>query len=450
MKGYGLLIAAVVLAALSGVLYWSNHKKPDADVKVSADTPPKIMSIAEADITKVDIKRKGQDDVVLAKNDAGKWQITEPKALAADQSSVGNMLSSLSSLNSERLIDDKATNLSEFGLSDPSVELDITEKNNKTQKLLIGDNTPTGNAAYVAIAGDPRVFTLASYTKTSFDKSANDLRDKRLLTFEIDKLSRVELDSKKQQIEFGRNKDQWQIVKPQPLRADDSKVQDLVRQLSDARMDISSNEDDQKKAAAAFASGTEVADAKVTDASGTQSLDVRKNKDDYYAKSSAVEGVYKVGSEVGKALDKNLDDFRNKKLFDFGFSDPDKIEFHDDAKTYYLTKGGQDWWLPEGKKADAIPAETYLERVRDLSASKFVDSGFTTPVMQLTVTPGGGKGVEKVLISKNGDRYIAKRENEPALYELDASAVKDLQSAAAALKPAPEPKPAPPDKSKKK
>jgi hypothetical protein len=450
MKGYGLLVAAVVLAALSGVLYWSNHKKPSADVKVSADTPPKIMSVAEADITKVDIKRKGQDAVVLTKNDAGKWQITEPKPLAADQASVGNMLSNLSSLDSERLIEDKATNLAEFGLSEPAEELDITEKNNKTEKLLIGDSTPTGNAAYVAVAGDPRVFTLASYTKTSFDKGANDLRDKRLLTFEIDKLSRVELDSKKQHIEFGRNKDQWQIVKPEPLRADDSKVQDLVRQLSDARMDISGNEDDQKKAAATFASGTVVADAKVTDASGTQTLDVRKNKDDYYAKSSAVEGVYKVGSDVGKALDKNLDDFRNKNLFDFRFTDPEKIEFRDDTKTYYLTKGGQDWWLPEGKKADAIPAETYLQRVRDLSASKFVDSGFTTAIMQLTVTPGGGKSVEKVLISKNGDRYIAKRENEPALYELDASAVKDLQTAAADLKPAPEPKPAAADKSKKK
>jgi hypothetical protein len=91
-----------------------------------------------------------------------------------------------------------------------------------------------------------------------------------------------------------------------------------------------------------------------------------------------------------------------------------------------------------------------LERVRDLSASKFVDSGFTTATMQLTVTPGGGKSVEKVLISKIGDRYIAKRENEPALYELDASAVKDLQTAAADLKPAPEPKPVPADKSKKK
>ncbi|MGC1482207.1 MAG: DUF4340 domain-containing protein [Candidatus Acidiferrum sp.] len=443
MKINSLLVAAIVLAALSGVLYWSNHRKTAAsDVKVSADAPPTILTLAQADITKVEIKKKAAEEVDLAKNDAGKWQITAPKELGADQNEVSSLLSTLSSLSSERLIEAKAESLGEYGLAQPAAEVDVTEKNNKTQKLLIGDGTPTGNAVYAALAGDPRVFTLANYRKTSLDKSAKDLRDKRLLLFDQDKLSRVELEAKKQDIEFGRNKDQWQIVKPKPLRADDSNVQDLIRKLAEAKMDLSIPDDVQQKAAAAFASGTMVGTAKVTDASGTEELQVRKNKDDYYAKSSAVEGVYKVGSEVGAALDKGVDDFRNKKLFDLGFTDPDKIEMHDGSTAYFLTKGGSDWWLPNGKKADAIGAETFEERVRDLSASKFADSGFTTPEIELTATSNSGKTVEKVLISKNGDRYIAKRENEPALYELDPSAVKDIEKAAADMKPVPEPKPA--------
>jgi hypothetical protein len=449
MKMNSLLVAAIVLAALSGVLYWSNHKKTSAgDVKVSSDTPPKILTLPQADITKVEIKKKSGDDVSLAKNDAGKWEILTPKPLRADQNEVSSMLSTLSSLSSERLIEEKAGNLAEYGLAQPATEVDVTEKDNKSQKLLIGDSTPTGNAAYVALAGDPRVFTLASYNKTSLDKSAKDLRDKRLLVFDQDKLSRVELSAKKQEIEFGRNKDQWQIVKPRPLRADDSNVQELIRKLADARMDLNASDEDQKKAASAFASGTAVGVARVTDTSGTEELQVRKNKDDYYAKSSAVEGVYKVGNDLGTALDKGVDDFRNKKLFDFGFTDPDKIELHDGATAYYLTKGGGDWWLADGKKADAISAESFEGKVRDLSASKFVDTGFTTPAIEVTAASNSGKNVEKVLISKNGDRYIAKRENEPALYELDAAAVTSLQKAAADLKPVAEPKPAAMEKKK--
>jgi hypothetical protein len=450
MKMNGLLIAAIVLAALSGVLYWSNHRKPAENaVKVSADTPPKIFTLTQADIAKVDIKKKSGDEVELAKNDAGKWQIAGPKPLRADGNEVSNMLSTLSSLSSERLIEEKAGNLADYGLARPSLEVDVTEKDNKTQKLLIGDSAPSGNAVYVALAGDPRVFTLANYSKTSLDKSAKDLRDKRLMVFEQDKLSRVELSAKKQDVEFGRNKDQWQIVKPKPLRADDSKVEELIRKLGEAKMDLNASHDDQKKATAAFGSGTAVATAKVTDASGTEELQVRKNKEDYYAKSSAVEGVYKVGNDLGTALDKAVDDFRNKKLFDLGFTDPDKIELHDGAKAYFLTKGGSDWFSADGKKVDAMGAEVFVEKVRDLSASKFLDSEFSAATIDVTATSKGGKTVEKVLIAKDGDHYVARRDGEPALYQLDPVVVTGLEKAAQDMKPAVEPKPEATPKKKK-
>jgi Domain of unknown function (DUF4340) len=447
MKMNSLLSAAIVLAALSGILYWSNHRKPAENaVKVSADTPPKILTLAQGDISKVDIRKKSGDEVQLAKNDAGKWQIVGAKALRADQNEVSSMLSTLSSLGAERLIEEKAGSLAEYGLAQPAVEVDVTEKDNKTQKLLIGDNTPAGNAAYAALAGDPRVFTLANYSKTSLDKSAKDLRDKRLLVFEQDKLSRVELAAKKQDIEFGRNKEQWQIVKPRPLRADDSSVEELIRKLGDAKMDLNASDEDQKKAAAAFRSGTAVATAKVTDASGTEELQVRKSKDDYYAKSTAVEGVYKVGSDFGTALDKSVDDFRNKKLFDFGFTDPEKIELHQGDKAYFLTKGGSDWFSADGKKMDAMGAEALVGKVRDLAASKFLDSGFGAVEVAVTSSSNGGKSVEKVLISKDGDHYVAKREGEPALYQLDPVAVTGLEKAAEDMKPAVEPKLAVPKK----
>src|SRR5438445_4902693 len=107
---------------------------------------------------------------------------------------------------------------------------------------------------YVRVEGDRRVFTLAAYNKTTLDKSVNDLRDKRLLTLESDKISRIEVIANKQEIEFGRNKDQWQILRPKPLRADSAQVDKLLRQLTDAKMELSSQKDS-KKTASAFTSG---------------------------------------------------------------------------------------------------------------------------------------------------------------------------------------------------
>jgi Domain of unknown function (DUF4340) len=438
MKNSGLIIAAVVLAALTGALYWSNrHPASDSTTKASLDTPPKILSLKQEDISKIEIKKKGGEELDLAKGDGGKWQITAPQPLGADQEAVGSLLSTVSSLNSDRLVDDKAADLSQYGLAAPSLEIDVTAKDAKPQKLFLGDSTPAGNAVFVKLEGDPRVFTIASYNKSSIDKTANDLRDKRLLTLDFDKLSQVDLITKKQDITFGRNKQEWQIIKPKPLRADNFQVEEIVRKLREAKMDTSTADADAKKAAAAFASGTQVATAKLTDSAATQELQIRKSKDDYYAKSTALPGIFKVPSDVGQGLDKNVDDFRNKKLFDFGFDDPGKVEVHDGAKAYFLTKGGQDWWSADSKKMDASSVQSLVDKIRELSASKFVDSGFTTPAIEVTVTSNDGKRVEKVLISKSGDNYIAKRENEPALYQLDSSSVADLQKFAADLKPAP-------------
>jgi hypothetical protein len=442
MKNTGLLVAAIVLAALTGTLYWSNHHKP---AETSANSPvepsPKILTLQPSEVTGLSIRKKDGVSLALAKNSAGQWQITAPRILAADQDAVSSLLSSMSSLNSERLVEEKSSNPDQYGLTQPSIRVEITKKDKKGQELLLGDDTPTGNGTYAAVVGDPRVFTMASYNKNAFVKSANDLRDKRLLPFDSDKVSSIELTAKKQTIAFGRSKDEWRIVRPKPLRADRSQVEELLRNLHDAKMDLTGSEDE-KKASAAFTSGTPFATARVTDVSGTQELQVRKNKDDFYAKSSAVAGVYKISSGAGTGLDKSIDDFRNKKLFDFGYAEPDKIELHDGSRGYFLTRSGSDWWS-NGTKMDPSTVATLIDKIRDLTASKFPETGFTTPVIELTVNSDGGKRVEKVMFSQNAGKYAAKRENEPAVYELNASSVSELQKSAADLKPAPAPAPAP-------
>jgi len=438
MKIRGLIVAALIFFILGGILYWSEHQKPSDDSKESADAAPAILKLDASPITKLDLKKRGAEPIVLTKSGSGKWEITQPQPFGADQSLVSGMLSTLSSLSSQRVIEDKATDVNRYGLNPPVLQLDITEKNNQTRALLIGDDTPTGSAAYAMVAGDPRVFTMAAFAKVSLDKSLKDLRDKRLLTVNPEKISRIELVRKNQDIEFGRNKDDWQILKPKPLRADSNQVSELVRKLTDAKMDLSSS--DPTEAASAFANAMPVATVKLTDESGTQELQVRKkpvgtSSDAYYAKSSAVDGLYRINSDIGPALDKDLDDFRNKKLFDFGFVDPNKIELHVGSKAYFLVRSGDDWWW-DGKKMDAGSVQSLISDLRDLSADRFPDSGFANPTIDVTVTSDDGKRVERVLIAKSGNVYLAKRENEPAVYQLNSSSVDDLQKAADDIKPA--------------
>jgi len=422
----GLFIALGLLVVAGGLVLWSNKK---ADSKKPADTTVKMLTIPDADFQEIR-EKKVTGEVLDLRREDGKWRITEPAPLAADQDAVGSMVTSLSALNADKVIEDNATDLKPYGLDTPTLDIVITKKDGKTSEVLIGDDVPTGSGAYAKLPGDPRVFTIGSFVKTGLDKKSDDLRDKRLLTFDSDKLTRVELQAKGSAVEFGKNgSNEWQIVKPQPLRADSSQVDSLVGKLKDAKMDLTNPDPD---AAKKFGEAPKIATVTVADSSGTQTLEVHKTKDNnYYAKSSAVPGVFKIATDVGDALDKSRDDFRNKKLFDFGFSDPNRVEIK--GATY--TKSG-DKWMSGAKTMDNTSVQNLIDKLREFSATKFVEQGGGDPVLNITVASNGDKRVEKVAVKKQGDRYFAQRENEPSIYEVDGKAVDDIQKAAADVKEA--------------
>jgi hypothetical protein len=128
MKIRGLIVASLVFFILAGVLYWSDHHKPAENAAtVSADTPPAILKLDASAITRLDLEKKDAKPIVLTKAGSGEWKITEPQPFGADQTAVSGIVSTLSSLNSQRLVEDKATDLKPYGLVQPAFKLDVAE-----------------------------------------------------------------------------------------------------------------------------------------------------------------------------------------------------------------------------------------------------------------------------------------------------------------------------------
>ena len=426
MKPKGLLIAVVLLAVLGGVTWWSNKNQADK-AKTPDSTTTKLLTIPDDQFQAIKIMQRSNELLTL-KRDNGKWALTAPVAMPADQDAAGQIASALANLSADKIVEEKATDLKAYGLDNPALDVQVMRKDGKNDRLLIGDDTLNGTGAYAKVLGNPRVVTVAATVRTSLDKRPDDLRDKRLLTFEADKLSRVELAAKGPAIEFGKTgQNEWQIVKPRPLRADGSAVDALVSKLKDAKMDLSAED-----AAKQYVAATKVASVTVTDAGGSQTLEVRRDKDkNVFAKSSAVGGIYKTNADLADALEKSADDFRNKKLFDFGFSDPGKVELNGAG----YSKNG-DKWSNGSKTMDNASVQTVIDKLRDLAATKFAEKGGGQAFFTAIVTSNSGKRVEKVTISRQGVQFLAQREGEPSIYELDGKAVEELQKAAADVKEA--------------
>lgn len=448
MQFRGLLIAAAALALLGGLVWWSNKAEATKETAADPNAPPKIIEIAAEKIQKVNITKEGETTTLERAAD-NRYRLLAPKELAADQDAASGVFTSLTSFIADRVVEEKATQLGPYGLDRPVLTVAIVQKDGKLVKLLVGDDTPTSGSSFAKLEGDPRIFTIASHNKASVDKTWQDLRDKRLLTFDSEKLSRLELTTKGQTVEFGKNTNgEWQIVKPRPLRADGNQVEELLRKLKDAKMDTSLPGDDAQKAASKFAAAVLVGTANATDASGRQSIEIRKDKDgNFFAKSSAVEGVHKITADIGEGLNKTLDDFRNRKLFDFGWTDPGRIDIKDGATARTFNKTG-DKWNSGGKEMDSTSVQALVDKLREMSAIKFAEKGGGETALEATVATADGKRIEKVTISKSGNSYFAVRDNEPSVYELDGKFVEDMRRAAADVKAPPPPADAAKDKKK--
>lgn len=438
MKMKGLLAAAGLLAALGGAVWWSNMDEVAKKGKPDKDAPPRILELPNDQFTELRFERRNGEPTIVKLGKNARWEIAAPQTLPADQSAVGTIVAALATLSSDKLVEDKATNLANYGLAQPSVVISILKKDGKTLKVLLGDPTAIGEGTYVKMDNDPRVFTIAS--KSSIDKDWKDLRDKRLLRVDTEKLSRLELLNGKETVEFGKSgANTWTILKPTTYRADNFAVEDLVGKLSQAKMDDAQEEG---ASAAKFAGSALVGKAKLTDAAGNQELEVRKDKEGvYYAKSSAVAGAYKVSNELGEALAKRLDDYRNKKLFDFGFQDPTRIELKGPDKAWVFEKSKTDW-KRDGKAVQGEQVQAIADKLRELSSIKFPKAGGGAAHSEITVSTEDGKKVEKIIITKSADNFYATRSGETAVYEVDGKGIEDLLVGAAAVR---EPSAAKPD-----
>src|SRR4029077_18914612 len=114
MKSKGLLAASFLLLVLAGIIWWSNRKVATADKTPVENTTTKLLGVPEDQFQDIEIKKRAGEIIHLQRTDS-KWQIVSPEPLPADPEAVSSMVSSLSSLSSDRTVEEKAAALDQYG-----------------------------------------------------------------------------------------------------------------------------------------------------------------------------------------------------------------------------------------------------------------------------------------------------------------------------------------------
>jgi hypothetical protein len=209
------IILVVVIALLGGVYYFVNKNKGSSGnaANTSTSTDIKLTDYISDNIESVTIKDK-EGIMVIAKKGTD-WIATTPANFNGDSSKLSNIVVSAASVSAQKIIADKVDNLSQYGLSDPSV-VTIKAKNAAAIVLNIGSATPTKDNYYVMVEGNIKLYMVSSYTVEQLLAKRNDLRNKTLFTFKSTDLIDFGMDRKGQSVFTSRKAadNNWNMLTP--------------------------------------------------------------------------------------------------------------------------------------------------------------------------------------------------------------------------------------------
>jgi hypothetical protein len=169
--------------------------------------------------------------VTVARED-GQWKIVAPQALPADQVEVGALLTKLHDLRAQGFLGEDAAAVGRL-VPKPDIRVAMTDQAGATTTVVLAPSKETrGGApsAYAAVAEKGPVVLVDAKLLGDLSRSANDLRDRRLLgALEPRDVKRVRLQSGGQTMVIERKSDtEWRVLEPAKGAANGSKVDDLL------------------------------------------------------------------------------------------------------------------------------------------------------------------------------------------------------------------------------
>ncbi|HEY3306315.1 MAG TPA: DUF4340 domain-containing protein [Candidatus Binatia bacterium] len=211
MRRLNTLILAVLLIALGGYVYFFELAK---DEKGKSE---RLINFKSDELTGIDLaypKRALQ----LQKDPSGKWRLTQPLQTGADDAAVGSLIAAITAADIKRPLEKKpsAEDLKSFGLDTPAAKVSLTLKSGLTlPQLIVGAKTPLGDSAYVRRGSDPVVYLTGSALVFALDKEPNEIRDRTIVVFPVEKATRLQIQTTGQALVLAKGeKEEWTIESP--------------------------------------------------------------------------------------------------------------------------------------------------------------------------------------------------------------------------------------------
>ena len=456
-RGRNTAILAALAVALGAYLFFvERHREPAP--AVAPDGPRgKVFAKVDADkIEELQITSSTGEPVVVRKVDKV-WRLTAPIAAPADQTEATNAAANLASADVQRVVDEQPKDLAAFGLAKPRITVVFRVAGEKTPRtLLLGDKNPAGSDLYAKLPDAPRVLLVSAYLEGTFDKGVFGFRDKRILTFDREKIDRLDVADGTTKTTVARQADTWTVVSPVAARADFGVIEAVLSRLGNGQMKAIAWDPDapatpaaSRPGAAAPAKhslkeyGLDPAEHRLTLGAGSTITEILLGKatpeGDVYAKDASRSMVFTIEKALADDLTRRPADFRAKDVFAFRAFTGTRLEIARAGKTttFERKKGPEKdavlkWMaVPPTPASSEDKIEDLVNKVATLRAESFVDAlpAGAAEFLRIQTAFDEGRKHDVVVVHQAGPDYYAVRQGEAGAAKLLAPAVADITSA---------------------
>jgi hypothetical protein len=437
MRGLRSTIAlVVVLGGLGAYIYFVTWKMPEG-ADANAKKLEKVFAGFGAD-TLAEIKvTSAAGDATTLKKEGGAWQVVQPITAKADESEVSGITTALGQIEVSRVIDENPTNLNDYGLSNPRIEIDFKGPADKDyRRLLVGDKSPTGADLFAKRNDEKKVFLIPGFQETSLNRTTFDLREKAVLKFDREKVDGLDVTAGSKTLAVAKDGGDWKITKPVQTRADFGSVEGLVGRLQSVQMKSMVTENAAPADLKKYGLDKPEATVNLNAGSARATLLVGGKAADntVYARDASKQAVVTIESALLDDLKKSADDYRRKDIFEFRPFNANRIELTRNAQTLVLERvkgkdaNAPDTWKrtsPTAADVDREKSDSLLSKLSNIRAASFVDTtaktGLDKPALTVTVKFDDGKKEEKVTFGQAGNDVFVSRPGEPGAAKVDTA-----------------------------
>src|SRR5947208_1970318 len=230
-----LVLAALTLGVFA-YLRFVEMKQPSTE-----EAKRQAQNVVKFDRNKINgiVIQNGDEKIEMRRRD-NRWRLETPIKDQTDSSLIENLLSDLENWQRDGTISAKEiqadkSKLTEYGLNKPKLRLKLIGQD-RPPEILFGKDAALEGKMYVRFENSKETFLAGQSVKKDIDKKPEEFRDRKLTDLITAQVSRIILKTPAGEMELEKKADHWEIVKPLRARGDDQKINDLIAQITTARI----------------------------------------------------------------------------------------------------------------------------------------------------------------------------------------------------------------------